>query len=108
MLKSMVLDYIDVDISFIYKTQLKIELSVNLKCRYHYHVRGCQCLSWKLWICKQKYPLRKRSGLHLQSLFPIRQNNTWSIKITRLCLQEGFYQKLQEGMLRIGRLICGA
>lgn len=31
MLKSMVLDYIDVDISFIYKTQLKIELSVNLK-----------------------------------------------------------------------------
>lgn len=45
MLKSMLLDYSDVDISLIYKTQLKIELSVDLQCGYHYRVCGCQRLN---------------------------------------------------------------
>lgn len=38
MLKSMLLDCTDVDIAFIYKTQLKIELSADLKCRDRYQV----------------------------------------------------------------------
>lgn len=75
MLKSMLLDYIDVDISFIYETQLKIEWSADLKCQYHYQVLSCQHLNWKLWLRKQKYPLQKCSGIHLQSVFSIRQNN---------------------------------
>lgn len=45
MLKSILLDYIDVDISFIYETQLKIELSAGLKCQYHYHILSCQHLN---------------------------------------------------------------
>lgn len=57
-----------------------MELSMDLKCQYHYQVYACQHLNWKLWMCKQKYSLRKCSGTHLQSLFSIRQNNTWCIR----------------------------
>lgn len=41
----MLLGCIDVDISFINKTQLKIELNTDPKCQYHYQVRGCQRLN---------------------------------------------------------------
>lgn len=75
MLKSILLDYIDVDISFIYETQLKIELSAGLKCQYHYHILSCQHLNWKWWLCKQKYPLQKCSGA-----FSIRQNNARCVR----------------------------
>lgn len=75
MLKSILLDYIDVDISFIYETQLKIELSADLKCQYHYHILSCQHLNWKWWLCKQKYPLQKCSGA-----FSIRQNNARCVR----------------------------
>lgn len=80
-LKSMRLDYIDVDISFIYKAQLKnwplhrSQVSVSLW--------SSQLSMPELNIAnmqKKKYPLLKCSAAHLQSLFSIRQNNTQPLK----------------------------
>lgn len=79
-LKSMLLDYIDVDISFIYKAQLK---------NWPLHRSQVSVSLWssqpsmpelKIANMQEKYPLLKCSGAHLQSVFSIRQNNTQSPK----------------------------
>lgn len=40
MLKSMLLDYTDIDVPLIYKAQRKTGLHTDLKCQYHCEIRG--------------------------------------------------------------------
>lgn len=76
----MLLDYIDVDVSFIYKAQLK-NWPLH-RSQVSFSLRSSQMSMPELKIAnmQEKHPLLMCSGAHLQSVFSIRQNNTQSPK----------------------------
>lgn len=79
-LKSMLLDYIDVDVSFIYKAQLKNWPLHRSQVSFSLRSSQLSVPELKIANMQEKHPLLRCSGAHLQSVFSIRQNNTQSPK----------------------------